>query len=104
MPNQRKAGQTFIGCQADEELVAALDRARGYKDRSLFIREAIAEKLRKTGVSVPEKLIHPPPRAKARTKSKVVQIGLTNHNEVSQTARVAEDGGSYGKAKKKKNK
>lgn len=90
MPNQRREGQTFIGCQADESLVVDLDRARGYKDRSQFIREAIAEKLNRMGYQVRQSVVYPPPRAKARTKSNVVQIGVENHNETTQTARVAE--------------
>lgn len=64
MPNQRREGQMFVGFQADKDLIAELDRARGRKDRSLFIREAIAAKLRDMGIKVPETLIYPPDRAK----------------------------------------
>jgi hypothetical protein len=63
MPNQRRAGQMFLGFQADLELVRDLDRARRRKDRSQFIREAIAEKLDRQGIRVREDLICPPPRA-----------------------------------------
>jgi hypothetical protein len=63
MPNKRKAGQTFIGCQADEELKRDIDMARGRRDRSLYIREAIAEKLRNDGFKVSEDLVYPPDRA-----------------------------------------
>ena len=65
MPNQRRAGQMFLGFQADLELVRNLDRARGRKDRSLYIREAIAEKLSSAGIRVREDLIYPPSRAAA---------------------------------------
>jgi metal-responsive CopG/Arc/MetJ family transcriptional regulator len=63
MPNQRRAGQMFLGFQADQELVRDLDRGRGRKDRSRFIREAIAEKLNREGIRVREDLIYPPERA-----------------------------------------
>ena len=59
----------FLGFQADLELVSTLDKARGRKDRSLFIREAIAEKLARAGIRVREELIYPPQRA-----ASVVQI------------------------------
>lgn len=64
MPNQRRAGQTFIGAQLDEDLLASMDLARGFKDRSQFVREAIAEKLRKMAITVPEHLIHAPRRTR----------------------------------------
>lgn len=68
MPNQRREGQMFIGFQADVAFVRQLDLGRGRKDRSLFIREAIAQKLRDMNIKVPDSLIYPPDRAK------VVQI------------------------------
>lgn len=64
MPNRRKPGQTFLGLQVDEKMLAEIDSARGFKDRSQFVREAIAEKLATLGVKVAESLIYPPPRAK----------------------------------------
>ncbi len=63
MPNQRRAGQMFLGFQADLELVRELDRGRGRMDRSQFIREAIAQKLGELGIRVKEDLIYPPDRA-----------------------------------------
>ena len=48
----------------DIGLASELDRARGRKDRSQFVREAIAEKLKRMKIRVPESLIYPPPRAK----------------------------------------
>ena len=65
MPNKRRAGQTFIGIQMDIGLASELDRARGRKDRSQFVREAIAEKLKRMKIRVPESLIYPPPRAQS---------------------------------------
>lgn len=62
MPNKRRPNLTFIGCQVDRQLVLDLDRARKWTDRSQYIREAIAEKLNRDGIHVPEELIHPPPR------------------------------------------
>jgi hypothetical protein len=64
MPNQRREGQMFVGFQADQELIEQMDAARGRTDRSLFIREAIADKLRKMNIHVPERLVYPPDRAK----------------------------------------
>ncbi len=64
MANQRRAGQTFIGFQADSRLVATVDRARQQlrQDRSLFIREAVAEKLRGMGYDIPDDWVMPPMR------------------------------------------
>jgi hypothetical protein len=87
VPNQRRPGQIFVGCQADEQLIADLDRARGRKDRSQFIREAIAEKLESLGIRVPERLIYLPPRAK------VIQIVGDNNQNV--TLRAAEGSPKY---------
>lgn len=64
MPNQRRAGQMFLGFQADKALVRAVDSARGRTARSVFIREALGEKLKRMKVVVDDKLIHPPDRAK----------------------------------------
>ena len=62
----------FLGFQADLELVRDLDHGRGRKDRSQFIREAIAKKLDGQGIRMREDLIHAPPRA-AR-----VEVNYTN--------------------------
>jgi hypothetical protein len=47
----------------DSDLLGEVDTARGRVSRSQFIREAIAEKLRAMGVSVPEDIVYPPDRA-----------------------------------------
>lgn len=62
MPSKRRKGQTFLGFQAAEELVQLIDSARGYDDRSLFLRKAIANHLKEKGFSVPDDLIYPPAR------------------------------------------
>jgi hypothetical protein len=92
MPNKRRAGQFFLGVQIDARLAADLDRARGRKDRSQFVREAVAEKLKRLGVPVPDDLIYPPPRAK------VIQIIGNNNRNITQ--RAAEKAPKY-RAKKK---
>jgi hypothetical protein len=44
----------MVGCWCEESLVAKIDRARGKLSRSQFCREALADALRKLGISVPE--------------------------------------------------
>jgi len=63
MPGVRSKGQTMIGCWCDETFVEKIDRARGPRTRSQFCREAIAEKLRALGISVPEHEANSPDRA-----------------------------------------
>ncbi len=79
---------------ADAELVLDMERVLGSKDRSLFIREAIAEKLRKLNIPVPDELIHPPPRP----RSHVVQV----HNGVGHNYSLNETPPPYSSKKKKK--
>jgi len=62
----RKPGRMYVGLQVDAEMLEKIDSARGFKDRSQFVREAIAGKLTAQGITVPESLIYPPPRAKLR--------------------------------------
>jgi len=53
--NQRAEGQTFIGFWADRDLVAKIDEARGNNyPRSQFVRDSVAEYLRKRGYPVPD--------------------------------------------------
>src|ERR1051325_6663600 len=97
MPGKRRAGQVFIGFQADAELIRDLDRARGRTDRSQFVREAVADKLKRVGIAVLDVLACPPARAR------VIQfVGDSNRAPVSQIARAAEEPGSYGTRKRKK--
>lgn len=52
MSNQRKNGQTFVGCHLEDDLLLRMDQAREFKDRSIFIREAIGEKLQRMGYEI----------------------------------------------------
>jgi Arc/MetJ-type ribon-helix-helix transcriptional regulator len=65
VPNQRAPGQKLLPIAVDEkflrELDAGLARA-GYRNRSQFIRDAIVEKLKRAGVSLPAELAMPPHR------------------------------------------
>ena len=97
MPGKRRAGQVFIGFQADAELIRDLDRARGRTDRSQFVKEAIADKLKKMGIVVPDDLVYPPARARV-----IGFVGDDNRASVSQTARAAEEPGKYGTRERKK--
>jgi len=65
VPNQRAPGQKLMPIPVDEqflrELDAGLGRA-GYQNRSQFVRDAIVEKLKRAGVSIPKELAMPPNR------------------------------------------
>jgi hypothetical protein len=65
VPNQRRPGQTFLGLQVSAELFKLVNEARKRLrlDRSRFVREAIAEKLRALGYEVPPSMVDPPDRA-----------------------------------------
>lgn len=54
---------TLIPFKASDKIVDGLDKARGHKSRSLYIREALAEKLAKDGVEVTADMIHTADRA-----------------------------------------
>jgi hypothetical protein len=90
MPNKRREGQTFIGCQVDEMLLSEIEGARGRKGRSQFVREAIAEKLSKMGFVVNDKMVFPPDRVSITTKvsgsKNVVKATFTS---TSQSARAS---------------
>jgi hypothetical protein len=53
MPNQRASNQTLIAFSLNGELLRGLDAARGRKNRSEFIREAIAGELKRQGIALP---------------------------------------------------
>ena len=65
VPNQRAPGQKLMPIPVDEqflrELDAGLSRA-GYQNRSQFVRDAIVEKLKRAGVSIPKELAMAPNR------------------------------------------
>lgn len=62
MPNQRANGQVLIGCHVDAAFAAAIDRARGGKSRSDFLREALFSYLASCGITIPEALKYAPDR------------------------------------------
>jgi len=96
MPSVRSPGQVMLTFWSDVELVRDMDRVRGRKDRSQFIREAIVEKLDSLGVRVPKDLIYAPGRAK------IVQIVGDNNRHI--TLRAAEESGTYRAKKRRKKK
>lgn len=73
MANSPRDGQQFVGFKLDEKLLGLVDRARGYLDRSLFFRQAVAEKLKSEGIEVGDDLIFPPPRAGAHRHGVVME-------------------------------
>jgi hypothetical protein len=95
MSNSRGAGQRMLTFWADAELLADIEKSRGRKDRSQFIREAIAEKLKGMGIHVREDLIYPPSRAQV--------INFSGHNAGS-ISQVTTDPGEYKVKRKKKGK
>jgi hypothetical protein len=52
----------FIGLPVDAELLAAIDKQRGPKSRSLFIREAIYKDLDEMGVGLSPDIVRAPDR------------------------------------------
>lgn len=74
MPNQRRKGQTFIGFQGDAALVRLLDSARRHDPRSLFIRQAVAEKLQSMGFTVTDDLVYAPDRADRLAESDPAEV------------------------------
>jgi Arc/MetJ-type ribon-helix-helix transcriptional regulator len=66
MPNQRALGQKLISVPMKERFIEEIDQAlekMGYSDRSSFIRDAVAEKLRSEGFELPIDLPLAPSRA-----------------------------------------
>lgn len=63
MPNQRASGQSLVGCHLDKDFVAEIDKARGGKSRSQFLREALYWYLTSKGIELPEGWMHAPDRA-----------------------------------------
>jgi hypothetical protein len=75
MPNQRGPGQKLMPVPVDDkflrELHTGMKRA-GYRNRSQFVRDAIVEKLKRAGFSVPKNLAVPRGRtAKAESSPKI---------------------------------
>lgn len=60
MANQRRENQQLIGFWADSEFASQVDAARGLQQRSQFLRDAVADYLRRRGYAVrPEKTVAP---------------------------------------------
>jgi hypothetical protein len=65
MPNQRAPGQVLMPIPVDTKFLKELDsgmQRAGYKNRSQFVRDAVVEKLKKAGVTIPRELSMPPGR------------------------------------------
>ena len=61
MPDQRAAGKSLVGCHVDARFLAEIDRKRGTKSRSDFLREALYEYLGST--TLPASITAAPDRA-----------------------------------------
>lgn len=61
--NKRAKGQTLIGCHLDETFLAEIDKARGPKNRSEFLREVIYDHLKSRGFVIPESVQFAPDRS-----------------------------------------
>jgi hypothetical protein len=75
----RSPGQIIMTVSIDERLVEQVDKARGYKPRALFVREALVERLRELGYEVADEIAAPPDRAgkpRAPRKKPIRGIGL----------------------------
>lgn len=68
VPNQRKPGQTFVGVQISDELMALIETGRRKlgpgMDRSQFLRDAIREKLETLDIHAPAASVVRPDRAR----------------------------------------
>lgn len=62
MSNKRGADQKMLMFPAKVAFIDGLDKSLpqcGYSNRSQFMRDAIAEKLRKNGINVPQEIVMP---------------------------------------------
>lgn len=68
MPGKRHDSQTVTTLTLHKELLALVEKARlnlpGGVNRAEFIRSALAEKLMRLGVTVPDEITHAPDRAR----------------------------------------
>lgn len=80
MPDQRAAGKSLVGCYVDESFAAEIDRARGGKSRSDFLREVLFNYLEKAGFTLKDEWKFAPDRAGkgGRPKKAVARITLTS--------------------------
>lgn len=63
MPNQRSKDQKLIAVPLHKDLLAKVDEARAATSRSAWVRNAIADLLRKLNYDVPSSLTDAPDRA-----------------------------------------
>ena len=68
MPNQRSADQEFVGIWVSNALADRINEARGGMPRSQWMRDAIAEKLKRSGMSVDEAEKSAPDRVRYRAR------------------------------------
>lgn len=75
VPNQRAPGQKLMPIPVDEQFLKELDAGMaraGYRNRSQFVRDAIIEKLKRAGISLPPELAMPPLRAGKNAPAKII--------------------------------
>lgn len=98
MPNQRAPGQKFVGAFLDQEMLAALDKARTQNfpimDRSTWVREAIYAKLDAMQIHLPAHLVSAPDRTGKSYRDVTAEMP---------SAMVAEDGINASKTQVVKN-
>jgi hypothetical protein len=74
VPNQRAPGQKLMPIPVDEQFLKELDAGMvraGYRNRSKFVRDAIVEKLKRAGISLPADLAMPPQRTGKTAPAKI---------------------------------
>lgn len=81
VPGQRGRGQTLVAFPLDEELLAALDQARGPLSRSAILRKALFDHLRAKGYQLDESLIAAPDRAGKGGRTKSSAPALLNESK-----------------------
>jgi hypothetical protein len=65
VPNKRAKGQKLVGIPMDIEFIKEMDacaKAKGYSDRSKFVREAVYEKMEDLGCHIVRQVSEAPPR------------------------------------------
>ena len=76
VPGKHNSKQKLVGVWCDPELIEELDKARGFVQRSQWVRDAILEKLRRMGISIAAAKAHAPDRTK---KSGRYPVHRPNH-------------------------
>lgn len=100
MPGKRSEGQRLVAIPMDSELLNLMDKKRGPKNRSQFIREAIAKML-----GLPSEAAHAPDRVKSLQPTHLLAVTMndkpTTETAPPQAKRVTYDDAKP-KARKKK--